>query len=114
MAKSSRSSVIKTNNRRLKKNVFGPVEAARAERLSAKLLALAAEPKPQKDVEMNEEPVDEPKEEAAAKDDAAMEVEGAKPATGKPKGKGKKKVEKRRGKKSSIVFPTRAPRRNKK
>lgn len=54
MAKSSRSSVIKTNNRRLKKNVFGPVEAARAERLSAKLLALAAEPKPQKDIEMKE------------------------------------------------------------
>jgi hypothetical protein len=46
--------VIKENNRRLKKNVFGPVEAARAERLSAKLLALAAEPKPQRDVEMNE------------------------------------------------------------
>jgi hypothetical protein len=54
MAKSSRSRVIKENNRRLKKNVFGPVEAARAERLSAKLLALAAEPKPQRDVEMNE------------------------------------------------------------
>ena len=54
MAKSKRSSVIKTNNQRLKKNVFGPVEAARAERLSAKLLALAAEPKPQKDIEMNE------------------------------------------------------------
>lgn len=54
MAKSSRSSVIKTNNRRLKKNVFGPIESARAERLSAKLLALAAEAKPVKDVEMNE------------------------------------------------------------
>ena len=54
MAKSSRSSVIKTNNRRLKKNKFGPIESARAERLSAKLLALAAEAKPVKDVEMNE------------------------------------------------------------
>ncbi|KAK4034083.1 hypothetical protein C8A01DRAFT_39458 [Parachaetomium inaequale] len=110
MAKSSRSSVIKTNNRRLKKNVFGPIEAERAERLSAKLLALAAEPKPQKDVEMNEEPVDEAKD-AAAKDDA-MEVEGAKPASKKPSSK--RKVEKRRGKKSSIVFPMRGPKRNKK
>jgi hypothetical protein len=54
MAKSARASRIKANNQRLKKNVFGPVEAARAERLSAKLLAIAAQPKPQKDVEMNE------------------------------------------------------------
>ncbi|KAH6841079.1 hypothetical protein B0I37DRAFT_230973 [Chaetomium sp. MPI-CAGE-AT-0009] len=111
MAKSSRSSVIKSNNRRLKKNVFGPVESARAERLSAKLLALAAEPKPEKDVEMNEEPVEEAKD-AAAKEDTAMEVEGAKPVGKKPNSK--RKVEKRRGKKSSIVFPTRGPKRNKK
>jgi len=54
MAKSSRSRVVKENNRRLKKNVFGPVESERVERLSAKLLALAAEPKAQNDVEMNE------------------------------------------------------------
>ncbi|KAK4153738.1 hypothetical protein C8A00DRAFT_33494 [Chaetomidium leptoderma] len=112
MAKSSRSSVIKTNNRRLKANVFGPVEAARAQRLSARLQALAAEPKPQKDVEMNEEPVvDEAKEPVAQKDDT-MEVDGAKPADKKPNGK--KKVEKRRGKKSSIVFPTRGPKKSKK
>ncbi|KAK4123892.1 hypothetical protein N657DRAFT_671923 [Parathielavia appendiculata] len=111
MAKSARSSVIKANNRRLKQNVFGPVEAARAERLSAKLLSIAAEPKPQKDVEMNEEPADEAKS-AAAKEDTAMEVEDAKPASKKPSSK--RKVEKRRGKKSSIVFPMRGPKRNKK
>jgi hypothetical protein len=40
-----------------------------------------------------------------------MEVDGAKPASTKPN---KKKIEKRRGKKSSIVFPTRGPKRNKK
>lgn len=56
MAKSSRASTVKANNRRLKKNVFGPVEAARAERLSAKLLAIASQPKPVKEVEMNEGP----------------------------------------------------------
>jgi len=55
MAKSARSSAVKSNNRRLKKNVFGPVEAARADRLSAKLLELAAQPKPQRDVEMASE-----------------------------------------------------------
>ena len=41
-----------------------------------------------------------------------MEVDGAKPASKKPSGK--RKVEKRRGKKSSIVFPMRGPKRNKK
>ncbi|KAI4797217.1 hypothetical protein E4T44_12122 [Aureobasidium sp. EXF-8845] len=46
MGKGLRSSVLKTNNRKLKKNVFGPVEAARTERLSQKLQELAAQPKP--------------------------------------------------------------------
>ncbi|SPQ26046.1 7e3172d8-42e1-492b-a18a-687595617700 [Thermothielavioides terrestris] len=112
MAKSSRASTIKKNNQRLKKNVFGPVEAARAERLSAKLLALAAQPKPQRDVEMNEAPTDESKDTATEKMDT-MDVDGAKPASKKPNSK-RKRVEKRRGKKSSIVFPTRGPKRNKK
>jgi hypothetical protein len=48
MGKGLRSSVLKTNNRKLKKNVFGPVEAARTERLSQKLQELAAQPKPPK------------------------------------------------------------------
>ncbi|KAL2170170.1 hypothetical protein VTG60DRAFT_5122 [Thermothelomyces hinnuleus] len=111
MAKSARSRVVKENNRRLKQNVFGPVEAARAERLSAKLIALATAPKPQKDVEMNEEPANETKE-VAAKEDTAMDVEDAKPASKKLSNK--RKVEKRRRKKSSIVFPMRGPKRNKK
>lgn len=46
MAKSSRASSRKANNQRLKAKVFSPVEEARAERLSAKLLELAAQPKP--------------------------------------------------------------------
>jgi len=52
MAKSSRASSRKANNQRLKKHVFGPVEAARLERLSEKLLEIAAQPKPQRDAEM--------------------------------------------------------------
>ncbi|AEO57450.1 hypothetical protein MYCTH_2315056 [Thermothelomyces thermophilus ATCC 42464] len=110
MAKSARSRVVKENNRRLKQNVFGPVEAARAERLSAKLIALATAPKPQKDIEMNEEPANETKEVAAKED--TMDVEDAKPASKKLSNK--RKVEKRRRKKSSIVFPMRGPKRNKK
>lgn len=54
MAKSQRSSVTKANNQRLKKNVFGPVEAARQQRLSAKLLEIASQPKPVPEKEMKD------------------------------------------------------------
>jgi hypothetical protein len=56
MAKSLRASVKKSNKAKLRRNVFEPTERARNERLSAKLLQLAAEPKPSrdsKDVEMD-------------------------------------------------------------
>ncbi|KAK1832275.1 hypothetical protein QBC39DRAFT_257000 [Podospora conica] len=103
MAKSARSSQIKANNRRLKKNVFGPIEAARNERLSAKLQELIAQPKPEREVEM--ETVDEEAKsvDVAEKEECeSMEVDGEKPATAPSS---KKRVEKkRRGKKSSIVF----------
>lgn len=54
MAKGLRSSRNKKNNQTLSKRVFAPVEAARNERLSAKLLALAQEakaPKEEMDIE---------------------------------------------------------------
>lgn len=54
MAKSQRSSVTKANNQRLKKNVFGPIEAARQQRLSARLLAIASQPKPVPEKEMKD------------------------------------------------------------
>lgn len=56
MAKSARASGIKKNRQVLKKKVFGPVEAARNERLSSKLLELAQQPKT-REVEMEEEGV---------------------------------------------------------
>lgn len=49
MAKGARASTKKANNARLKAGVFGPVESARNERLSAKLLELASQPKPKQD-----------------------------------------------------------------
>lgn len=56
MAKSSRSSAIKKNNQNLKNKVFGPVETARNERQSAKLLELAQQPKPLRaEMEVEEE-----------------------------------------------------------
>lgn len=52
MAKGLRASVNKRNKSKLRGRVFGPAEAARTERLSAKLLELAQQPKPTKDTEM--------------------------------------------------------------
>ncbi|KAK4639695.1 hypothetical protein QC761_710605 [Podospora bellae-mahoneyi] len=109
MGKSSRASTIKQNNRKLKANVFGPVEAARAERLHAKLAELIAQPKPVKEVEMNDEPVNEEvKEVEAEKEEAAMEVDE------KPAAPYKEKERKRRGKKSNIVFRKKGPKTNSK
>jgi hypothetical protein len=47
MAKSARASSRKKNNQRKAANIFGPAESVRAERLSAKLLELAKQPKPE-------------------------------------------------------------------
>lgn len=58
MAKGARASTKKANNVKLKSKVFGPVETDRTARLSAKLLELAAQPKPrpaEKDVRMEAE-----------------------------------------------------------
>lgn len=43
MAKGLRSSTIKANKSSLRKKIFGPVENARKQRLSAKLLELASQ-----------------------------------------------------------------------
>ncbi|KAI1378275.1 hypothetical protein F4677DRAFT_389602 [Hypoxylon crocopeplum] len=105
MAKSARSSSRKANNQRLKSKVFGPVEEARAERLSAKLLELAAQPKPPKPESTEMKIVDEGAEEATAAADTndTMDVDTAKSTTS-TKRNDKKRIEKRK-KKSKIVFP---------
>lgn len=48
MAKSARASRRKENNSKLRDKIFGPQENLRTERLSSKLLALAAQPKPRR------------------------------------------------------------------
>ncbi|KAM5353786.1 hypothetical protein ACJ41O_000436 [Fusarium nematophilum] len=113
MAKSSRSSTRKANNQRLAAKVFGPAEAARAERLSAKLLELAQQPKPESsDVNMN---IQEDDADTNAKDDAReetkMEVDSVKPSSGRIE---KRRVDKRKQKKSKIVFPKFGDRQKKK
>lgn len=52
MAKGARASTRKANNAALKSRVFGPVEDARTQRLSAKLVELAQQPKKKDDVSM--------------------------------------------------------------
>lgn len=66
MAKSSRSSTRKANNQRLKENVFGPVEDARQQRLAAKLLEIASQPKPVPEKEMKDTPEEDETEQKAA------------------------------------------------
>ncbi|KAF2861968.1 hypothetical protein K470DRAFT_203233, partial [Piedraia hortae CBS 480.64] len=79
MAKSARASRVKKNKAALKTRVFGPVEQARSERLSAKLLQLAQQPKPvpegEMDVELQAEPGDKVDGRA---DHAVMDVDGKK------------------------------------
>ncbi|KAI3399838.1 hypothetical protein diail_5348 [Diaporthe ilicicola] len=107
MAKSQRSSVTKANNQRLKKNVFGPVEAARQQRLSARLLEIASQPKPVPEKEMKDAADQAESEETktageAKPEETTMELD----QTSKPtKSKAKGKIVKRRGRKSNIVFP---------
>ncbi|KAI1752266.1 hypothetical protein F4782DRAFT_148124 [Xylaria castorea] len=114
MAKSSRASSRKTNNQRLKAKVFGPVEIERNARLSAKLLELAAAPKPERpdsesmniveDVDASNNG-DAEKEGATAADETVMDVDTAKTAATSSKSSSKKgRIEKRR-KTSKIVFP---------
>lgn len=92
MARSARSSAIKKNKGVLKKRVFGPVETARNDRMSAKLLALAKAPKEKMEVEQDSElgcihrmeenvtdnasatEKEAEKEKAAAKDDVDMDA----------------------------------------
>ncbi|CAG9993371.1 unnamed protein product [Clonostachys byssicola] len=79
MAKSARASSKKFNNQRKAASVFAPTENARAERLSAKLLELAKQPKPESsDVNMNTEDNDLQVEITTRDDnDTAMEVDAS-------------------------------------
>ncbi|KAK7429536.1 hypothetical protein QQZ08_003915 [Neonectria magnoliae] len=103
MAKSARASSRKANNQRLAAKVFGPVEAARAERLHAKLLELAKQPKPESETTLyTQEGTAEADEEAkVGEDDTTMDVDSAQPSKARI---GKKRVDKRNVKKAGIVF----------
>ncbi|KAI9810958.1 MAG: hypothetical protein M1827_005689 [Pycnora praestabilis] len=114
MAKSARSSVKKFNKSKLRSRVFGPIEAARTERLSAKLLDLASKPRPLVTQDSKEEiegqkQNDEIEPEGKQRTEA-MDVDtgrGSELVSTKPKSKHSGRVQKKsRGKASaSMVFP---------
>ncbi|KAF3049369.1 hypothetical protein E8E11_007523 [Didymella keratinophila] len=107
MAKGLRASTERTNRRKLRANVFGPVEKARAERLHAKLLATINSEKPARP-EKKEMDVDE--EATEAKDDLSKDMDvDDKTSIKKPHRKqSEKKTKKERARKpkNSITFPT--------
>ncbi|TKA81125.1 hypothetical protein B0A55_01626 [Friedmanniomyces simplex] len=81
MARSARSSAIKKNKSGLRKKVFGPVETARNERLNAKLLELAQQPKaPRPEMDVEEESASKTAE-PEAKAEQSMDVDGDSVAT---------------------------------
>ncbi|KAG5947832.1 hypothetical protein E4U60_002609 [Claviceps pazoutovae] len=104
MAKSARSSTKKANNRRLYAKVFSPAEAARNERLSAKLLELAKQPKPESsDANMDVDPFNDMAAEVNDGQDGAdtaMDVD-SKPSKSRSVKKG---VDKRKQRRAGIVF----------
>ncbi|ETR97269.1 hypothetical protein MKX07_005940 [Trichoderma sp. CBMAI-0711] len=103
MAKSSRSSSKKFNNQRKAASIFGPAETARQERLSAKLLELAKQAKPEPaemKIDGDESDNAQDRDDQAA-DETSMDVDSKKPTRPQIT---KKRIEKKR-KKSSITFP---------
>ncbi|PHH52738.1 hypothetical protein CFIMG_008355RA00001 [Ceratocystis fimbriata CBS 114723] len=102
MARSSRSNALKINNRKLKSQVFGPVEDARTQRLSAKLLELAKAPKPVADVKMDDAAEDQETEIKKTSDN--MDVDGKAKSKSSISAGNRGILKKGKSKKSSIVF----------
>ncbi|PMD49248.1 uncharacterized protein K444DRAFT_622822 [Hyaloscypha bicolor E] len=112
MAKGARASTKKANHQKLKSRVFGPVESARTERLSAKFLELASQPKPQpvkEDIVMKSEDGTAKNNEVPTQSKQTEEMEVDQEATkssDRPKTSSKGRIEKtRHHRKASIVFP---------
>ncbi|CAA9957932.1 hypothetical protein P3342_002661 [Pyrenophora teres f. teres] len=112
MAKGARASSKKANRTKLRARVFGPVEAARAERLHAKLLETIQQPKPEQTqmdtAEDTNTTDDASKEEDLPKD---MHVDGAVTTTSeaknsrKNKDKSQSRKQLRRKPQNKVSFP---------
>ncbi|CAF9911864.1 MAG: hypothetical protein HETSPECPRED_000470 [Heterodermia speciosa] len=114
MAKGLRSSRVKTNKSKLRAQVFGPVEDARKERLSAQLLEIASRPRASTDSDtkmvQNDDETPFSKSEMATgtnKKDEAMDIDQDAGVKAKQPAHSSRRIQKRvRYKaKSSMVFP---------
>ncbi|RKF60832.1 putative glycosylphosphatidylinositol anchor synthesis protein [Erysiphe neolycopersici] len=94
MAKGARASTRKVNKTKLRGEIFGPQVTARTERLSAKLLAIAAQPKPARSIKENEMEIE-------------MDIDSGAPTTSlRSKSARRNRIEKRGShRKTAIVFP---------
>ncbi|CAZ83989.1 unnamed protein product [Tuber melanosporum] len=111
MAKSARSSRTKSNNARLRATVFAPADAARAQRLSERLLAAA---KAREEARMQVEREEQVNGDAAReKEGERMELDGEEDkeksagSLKKMKGKGSAgRIKRRQTSKHAVVFPS--------
>ncbi|KAJ5972661.1 uncharacterized protein N7479_002579 [Penicillium vulpinum] len=102
MAKSVRASVSKRNRANLRKNLFGPLNDARTERLAAKLQEIASQPRPEAPAQSKKDLEDEAAAKAKAGDSEEMDIDTLK-SKKKPA-----RVHKRNQKpRNSIVFKKR-------
>lgn len=115
MAKGLRSSRNKANNSRLRSKVFGPIESARKERLSAKLVELASKSQTTFRQDMNmtdggksttQEASNESEEHTPASKEE-MDIDQAKDhcSTVKQSSRSARRVEKRSKARAAMVFP---------
>ncbi|POS82732.1 hypothetical protein EPUL_003541 [Erysiphe pulchra] len=102
MAKGARASTRKVKKAKLRGEIFGPQVTARTERLSAKLLAIAAQPKPARNIKEIEMEIED-----NSKQEEEMDIDSEVPNTTlRSKSAGRNRVEKRRSyRKKAIVFP---------
>ncbi|KAJ9665006.1 hypothetical protein H2201_004870 [Coniosporium apollinis] len=114
MAQGLRSSVKKTNRSKLRTRVFAPVEDARTERLSAKLLELASQPRPAKTEMEVEEDATKAETQPQADADTAAQAEGWLPCftcripqSLSPKEEGQHQAQKRKHKQAKKPNPHR-------
>ncbi|KAL4898461.1 hypothetical protein BDV59DRAFT_166892 [Aspergillus ambiguus] len=107
MAKSVRASVQKRNKAKLRATVFGPVVDARTERLSAKLLELASQPKPAAEEKPDEvESGHQEEQSKAAESNEDMDIDkGSSQSHSRKSGRIHKRHSNRKNR-SSIVFQT--------
>lgn len=102
MAKGARASTRKVNKTKLRSEIFGPQVTARTERLSAKLSAIATQPKPERSIKEIEMEIED-----NTKQEEEMDIDSeVLNSSSRSKSARRNRIEKRRSnRKTAIVFP---------